>query len=101
MPGPIFRSTFAALTRLSFLLIKNNQKQGAKLRFSRSDVMMHKRESKWKSDDFNNADIYAAIRYLETDPRAITPDDDDRAVVIFTVMFILLVGLLCLMLVYW
>jgi hypothetical protein len=38
--------------------------------------MARKHESKWNIEDLTDAEIYAAIRYLETDPKSAKDQND-------------------------
>jgi hypothetical protein len=50
-----------------------------------------KQESNWNLEQLTDAQIYAAIRYLEPDPRSTNEQDDDTA-------FVICVGLVTLLL---
>jgi hypothetical protein len=58
--------------------------------------MARKHESKWNIDDLTDAEIYAAIRYLEPDPKSAKDQND----IICATMLILLLGFLALILLY-
>jgi hypothetical protein len=60
--------------------------------------MLTNYDSDWNIDDLTDTEIYAAIRYLEPDPRNVREqqsDDDnkDSGVVICVSLYIALVGL--------
>ena len=70
--------------------------------------MLANQEPDWNIDDLTDTEIYAAIRYLEADPR--TEDkqdadeqdqDKDNGVVICVSLYILLLGCLAFMWFYW
>jgi hypothetical protein len=72
--------------------------------------MLTNQEPDWNIDDLTDTEIYAAIRYLEADPR--TEDkhdandqdkdkDKDNSVVICVCLYILLLGCLAFVLFYW
>jgi len=64
--------------------------------------MAKKHESKWNIEDLTHAEIYAAIRYLEPEPRSTTKGQNDAtdkkqndiaALVISVTFVILMLGL--------
>lgn len=54
--------------------------------------MAKKHQSKWDIDRLTNAEIYAAIRDLEPDPRRATKLDDDAIFLICISLLMLLLG---------
>ena len=63
--------------------------------------MAKKHESKWNIEDLSDAEIYDAIRYLETDLSSTTEQDNDNGVVICVCLYILLFGCLGFWWFYW
>jgi hypothetical protein len=63
--------------------------------------MAKKHESKWNIEDLSDAEIYDAIRYLETDLSSTTEQDNDNGVVICVCLYILLFGCLAFLWFYW
>jgi hypothetical protein len=54
--------------------------------------MARKYESKWNIEHLNDADIHAAIRYLEPLPKSNNQDDDTSVVLICAIVAILLLA---------
>jgi hypothetical protein len=52
-------------------------------------------------EDLTDAEIYAAIRYLEPHPRNTNEKQDDTAALVATIIFLILMLGLGLMLLYW
>jgi hypothetical protein len=68
--------------------------------------MAKKYEPKWNIEDLTDTEIYAAIHYLEVDPRTEdkqSADDQgkDNGVVICVCLYILLAGCLSFLWFYW
>jgi hypothetical protein len=69
--------------------------------------MLTNQEPDWNIDDLTDTEIYAAIRYLEADPRtegkqdANDQDDNDNGVVICVCLYSLLLGCLAFVWFYW
>jgi hypothetical protein len=63
--------------------------------------MAKKHESKWNIEDLSDAEIYDAIRYLETDLSSTTEQDNDNGAVICVCLYILLFGCLAFLWFYW
>jgi hypothetical protein len=63
--------------------------------------MEKKHELKWNIEDLTEPEIYEAIRYLESNSRSGTEENDDSGVVICVSLLILLLGCLGVMLLYW
>jgi hypothetical protein len=94
---------------LSFLLAKNEPGAGRSFKCI-EDVMAKKQEPKWNIEDLTEAEIYAAIRYLEhgvtntelgPDARSTTDKQDDVAALAISVIFIVLMAGVGFMLLYW
>ena len=62
--------------------------------------MAKKHDSKWNLEDLTDADVYAAIRYLEPGPRTANEQNGDTAFVISFGLVILLLGCLAFMWLY-
>jgi hypothetical protein len=54
--------------------------------------MARRYESKWNIEHLNDAEIYAAIRYLEPPPKNNNEDDDTPVVLICVTLAILLLA---------
>ena len=63
--------------------------------------MLTNQEPDWNIDDLTDTEIYAAIRYLEADPRTEDKQDKDNGVVICVCLYILLLGCLAFVWFYW
>jgi hypothetical protein len=68
--------------------------------------MLTNQEPDWNIDDLTDTEIYAAIRYLEADPRAAdqldaNDQDKDNGVVICICLYILVLGCLAFVWFYW
>jgi hypothetical protein len=68
--------------------------------------MLTNRELDWNIDDLTDTEIYAAIRYLEADPRTEDKQDEDdqdqdNGVVICVCLYSLLFGCLAFVWFYW
>jgi hypothetical protein len=63
-----------------------------KLQCIEVDVMARKYESKWNIEHLTNAEIYAAIRYLEPPPKSNYEEDDTPVVLICVTVAILLLA---------
>jgi hypothetical protein len=68
--------------------------------------MLTNQEPDWNIDDLTDPEIYAAIRYLEADPRPEDKQDandqnTDNGVVICVSLYIVLLGCLAFVWLYW
>ena len=68
--------------------------------------MLTNQEPDWNIDDLTDTEIYAAIRYLEADPRIQDKQEEDdqfkdNGVVICVCLYILLLGCLAFLWFYW
>jgi hypothetical protein len=68
--------------------------------------MLTNQEPDWNIDDLTDTEIYAAIRYLEADPRIedkqnADEQDEDNGVVICVCLYSLLFGCLTFLWFYW
>jgi hypothetical protein len=68
--------------------------------------MVTNQEPDWNIDNLTDPEIYAAIRYLEADPRTedkqdANDQDKDNGVVICVSLYILLLGCLAFVRFYW
>jgi hypothetical protein len=62
--------------------------------------MLMNHEPDWNIDDLSDTQVYAAIRYLEPDPRRADEENDDRSVLICVGSYLLLIACLAAWL-YW
>lgn len=58
-------------------------------------------ESNWNFENVTDEEVYAAIHYLEPDPRSAEEQNDDNSVVICVCLYIVLLGCLVFLWLYW
>jgi len=68
--------------------------------------MLTKQEPDWNIDDITDAEIYAAIRYLEPEPGNTREQNSngqgrDNGAVICVCLYVVLLGCLAFLLIYW
>lgn len=68
--------------------------------------MLTNQEPDWNIDDLTDTEIYAAIHYLEADPgtedkQDVNDQNKDNGIVICVCLYILLLGCLAFMWIYW
>ena len=63
--------------------------------------MLANQEPDWNIDDLTDAEVYAAIRYLEVAETSTDEQNDDHSVVICVSLYIALLGCLAFVWLYW
>jgi hypothetical protein len=84
-----FAKVSALMFLLSFLLAKNDPVAGGEV--LKGSLMAKEHESNWNVEDLPDADVYAEIRYLETD-RTGANEQNSTALAISVPLAILLIA---------
>ena len=77
-----------------FVFARNEPGANGNFRYPLESLMLANHEPDWNIDDLSDAEVYAAIRYLERDPASTNDQDNDTCIIICACLYVPL--LVCL-----